>query len=65
MVGKAGHTPTHEGSNRLDLDRAGWSQRRGTEAGLADAVVAGITVSEAAVFPLTPSGVSEAEQTAR
>ncbi len=38
---------------------------RGTEEGLADAVVAGITVYEAAVFPLTPGSVSHAEQMAR
>lgn len=38
---------------------------RGKEEGLADAVVAGISVYEAAVFPLTPGGVSKAEQKAR
>jgi hypothetical protein len=38
---------------------------RGTEAGQADAVVVGIAVYEAAVFPLAPGGVSEAEQKAR
>lgn len=38
---------------------------RGEEEGLADAVVAGISVYEAAVFPLTPGGVSKAEQKAR
>ncbi|MEV5646458.1 hypothetical protein AB0L67_41445 [Streptomyces flaveolus] len=38
---------------------------RGTQEWLADAVVAGIAVYEAAVFPLTPGGVSEAEQKAR
>lgn len=35
------------------------------EAGLADAVVASIAVYEAAVFSLTPDGVSEDEQKAR
>ncbi|WP_318218744.1 hypothetical protein [Streptomyces sp. SCL15-6] len=38
---------------------------QGEEAGLADAVVVGIAVYEAAVFPLTPGGVSEAERKAR
>ncbi|MFF9496545.1 hypothetical protein [Streptomyces flaveolus] len=37
----------------------------GEEAGLADAVVADIAVYEAAVFPLTSGGVTEAEQMAR
>jgi hypothetical protein len=41
------------------------ARAQGEEAGLADAVLAGIAVYEAAVFPLTPGGVSEAEQMAR
>jgi hypothetical protein len=41
------------------------ARAQGEEAGLADAVVAGIAVYEAAVFPLAPGGVSEAEQKAR
>ncbi|WP_225638581.1 hypothetical protein [Streptomyces solaniscabiei] len=41
------------------------ARAQGEEAGLADAVVAGIAVYEAAVFPLTPGGVSEAEQKTR
>ncbi|MEV5645984.1 hypothetical protein AB0L67_38730 [Streptomyces flaveolus] len=41
------------------------ARAEGEEAGLADAVVAGIAVYEAAVFPLTPGGVSEAERKAR